>query len=286
VAPRVSRPRQLGRDLLVQVGAREPGDIDPIESAKELGIEVTFGQLKGATARISYAKGRARIRVSDEIETEGRRRTSLGHELGHYVLKHVLRNEEEPASWFKASCEHRSRRDERDADVFAVEHLMPEPMVAPYCRLKTVDLHAVRVIERVFRASPVMSAMRLVELSPDACAVAYSERGVVKWIKPSRSFPAIVARGKALARESVAFGFFDRGKLFDLPTRLRAGAWVGASRKSIADLEMIEHAMVIPESGWGGVLSLLWIPDLASLTVAPNFGPAQALVSRKLSKLP
>ncbi len=270
MAPRVSRPRQLGRDLLVQTGARQPGDIDPIESAKELGIEVTFGQLKGATARISYARGRARIRVSDEIETEGRRRTSLAHELGHYVLEHVLRNEEDPESWFKSSCEHRSRRDERDAEVFGVEHLMPEPMVAPYCCVKAVDLGAVHVIERVFTASPVMSAMRFVELSAEACAVAYSERGVVKWIRPSRSFPTYVPSGKTLARESAAFGFFDRGRLFDSPTRMRAGAWVGSGHRSIADLEMIEHAMVIPESGWGGVLSLLWIPDVTSLQIAAH----------------
>jgi hypothetical protein len=27
-----------------------------------------------------------------------------------------------------------------------------------------------------------------------------------------------------------------------------------------AETEIVEHAMVIPEPGWGGVLSLLWLP--------------------------
>lgn len=261
MARRLSRPRQIGRDLLVRVGARTPDQIDPIETAKELGIQVTFGHLKGATARIFRVGGKARIRVSDDIVKEGRKRTSIAHEVGHFALDHELPNEGEPASWFKTSCEVRSKRDERDADILAIEHLTPAPMVAPYCEVASVDLHAVRVIERVFTASPVMSAMRFAELSPAACAAVYSERGAIKWMKPSRTFPTYVEAGKVLARESIAAGFFNRGTLTEEPSRIRASAWLGSSKHVDSELEIIEHAMVIPEPGWGGVLSLLWLPD-------------------------
>ena len=92
-------------------------------------------------------------------------------------------------------------------------------MAAPYCSVTPVDLHAVNAIERVFTASPVMSAMGFAELSPEACAAVYAERGAVKWMKPSRTFPTHVEGGKSLARESIACGFFDRGTLIDAPTR-------------------------------------------------------------------
>jgi hypothetical protein len=261
VARRLSRPRQIARDLLVRVGARTPAQIDPIETAKELGIQVTFGHLKGATARIFRVGAKARIRVSDDIVKEGRKRVSITHEVGHFALDHELPREGDEASWLKAACEHRNKRDERDADILAIEHLTPAPMVAPYCERTPVDLYAVSEIERVFVASPIMSAMRFVELSPRPCAVAYSERGALKWMKPSRSFPTYVESGKLVARESIAGGYFDRGTLIDAPTRLPVSTWLGSSKHVQPELEIVEHAQVIPEPGWGGVLSLLWLPD-------------------------
>ncbi len=133
MARRRSRPRQVAHDLLARIGARTPEQIDPILTAKELGIEVAFGHLEGAAARIFRIGAKARIRVSDRIVTKGRQRVSIAHEIGHYTLGHELPNENEAASWLAASCGSRSKREERDAEILAVEHLTPEPMVAPYC---------------------------------------------------------------------------------------------------------------------------------------------------------
>jgi hypothetical protein len=72
--------------------------------------------------------GGERFRVSDDIVKEGRRHTSITHDVGHFALGHQLPTEGDPSSWFKASCEYRSKRDERDADILAIEHLTPAPM--------------------------------------------------------------------------------------------------------------------------------------------------------------
>ena len=259
MARRLSRPRQIARDLLVEVGARIPEQIDPIETAKEKGIEVTFGHLSGATARIYRIGSKARIRVSDQIVTEGRRRRAIMHEVGHYVLGHALPEEGDLLSWFKASCKHRDKSEERDADIVAIEHLTPEPMVRPYCTTTPVDLHAVRPIEQVFRASPVMSAMRFVELSPEACAVVYSKGGRVVWMKPSKTFPSHLDKGTSLAAESIAGDYFARGTMIDGPRSRSASLWFPSSSRIAPDSELVEHATVVPEPGWGGVLSMLWL---------------------------
>jgi Zn-dependent peptidase ImmA (M78 family) len=261
MARRLSRPRQIARDLLVEVGARTPEQIDPIETAKEKGIEVTFGQLTGATARIYRVGTKARIRVSDLIVTEGRRRRAIMHEVGHYVLGHRLPEEGDLMSWFHVSCQRRDKRDERDADTVAVEHLTPEPMVKPYCALKPVNLDAVRPIEKVFRTSPVMSAMRFAELSPEACAVAYSCEGRVVWMKPSRTFPTHLDKGTPLSADSIAGGYFASGRLSDAPRLGPASSWFPQSKRIAPGAELVEHAMVVPEPGWGGVLSMLWLPE-------------------------
>lgn len=265
MARRLSRPRQLGRDLNVLVGARSPADIDPIETAKELGIEVTFGNLSGATARIFQVGGKARIRVSDDIVTLGRRRMSIAHELGHYVLGHELPNEGDAASWFRCSCEHRDPREERDAELLAIEHLTPEPWAKPLCGVTPIDLLAVRVIEQTFKASPVMAAMRFVELSPEACAVVYSEAGRVVWMKPSKTFPRYIAKGSMLAAGTIAHRYFAGGALDPDAVRYGAEPWLadkGSSR------QIVEHAILIPEPGWGGVLSLLWVPRFEAVATA------------------
>jgi Zn-dependent peptidase ImmA (M78 family) len=262
MARRLTRPRQLGRDLLVDIGARAPEHIDPIETAKERGIEVTFGNLTGATARIYRVRGKARIRVSEDIVTEGRRRMSIMHEVGHEVLGHELPTEGDAASWFRTSCDHRDKREERDADILSIEHLTPAPMVRPYCEVAHVDLNAVATIERVFRASRVMAAMRFVELSPHACAVVYSERGCVKWMKPSKTFPRYIAKGTALGSGSIAFDYFASGAISGDLRTYAASVWLGNASRVAPGTAIIEHAVVIPEPGWGGVLSLLWIPHL------------------------
>lgn len=261
MARRLSRPRQVARDLLVEVGARTPEQIDPIETAKEKGIEVTFGHLTGATARIYRIGTKARIRVSDQIVTEGRRRRAIMHEVGHFVLGHRLPEEGDLMSWFHMSCKRRDKNEERDADIVAIEHLTPEPMVRPYCVTTPVDLDAVRPIEKVFRASRVMSAMRFAELSPEACAVVYSKGGQVAWMKPSKSFPSHLKEGTPLEASSLAGTYFGNGKLSNAPRAQFASTWFPASNRIAPNAELIEHAAVIPEPGWGGVLSMLWLPD-------------------------
>ena len=259
---RLSRPRQLARDLLVLVGARAPEQIDPIETAKELGIQVVFGHLDGATARIFRVDGKARIRVSDQIVTAGRRRVSIMHEIAHAVLDHEIPSEGDAASWFRCACDHRDPREERDADVLAVEHLTPEPMAKPLCAVTPVDLHAVHAVEHRFTASPVMAAMRFIELSPEPCAVVYSEQGRIAWMKPSKTFPTYLGQGTALGDDTIAMQFFRSGVMEADPHARAASMWFGSRSKIGADTEVIEHATVIPEPGWGGVLSLLWIPQL------------------------
>jgi Zn-dependent peptidase ImmA (M78 family) len=260
VARRLSRPRQLGLDLLVEVGARTPEQIDPIETAKELGIEIAFGHLTGATARIYRVGSKARIRVSDQIVTEGRRRMSIMHEIAHYVLGHELPREGDLEGWFQTSCSRRSKGDERDADVLAVEHLTPEPMVRPYCAATPVDFTATEPIEHLFLTSRVMAAVRFVELSPEACAVVYSDKGSVRWMKPSKTFPTFLGRGTVLSNSSIAGEYFDTGAICELPQSRRVSTWLGSNPKLPAEAMIVEHASVIPGSGWGGVLSLLWLP--------------------------
>ncbi len=115
--------------------------------------------------------------------------TCIVHALGHKVCDHRVPAELDVDGWNEFACGRRGSGEEREADVFATEHLTPEPWTRPYCTVSRVDLDAIHTITTVFPVSPVMAAMRFVELTHHACAVVYVERGPVKWFKGSRSFP-------------------------------------------------------------------------------------------------
>ena len=267
---RLRKAREEARMLNVRLGVRAPEHIDPLEGARELGVDVVSGNLQDATARIFRIGSRATIRVSDRIVQPGRRRFSIAHELGHFVLGHELPREGEITTFVSRACERRRSVDEdleREADVFSTEYLTPEAMVRPLCEVSPVSMHSVRVVAARFQCSPVASAIRFVELTTERCAAVYCERNEVKWAKRSPTFTWTIPKRMRLSPDSVAYDFFKRGSIEDYAQPVPADAWMPGLDAREADADIIEHAEVVPEPGWGGVLSLLWIPEAVATRV-------------------
>jgi hypothetical protein len=248
---------------LALVGAQYPDQIDALRLASALDIEVVFGGIGGATERIMKVDGRTRIRISDAIVQRGRREFTAAHAIGHAVCGHTIPLERDVETWIAYACASRHAREERECDVFATEFLTPTAWVRPYCSLGKLDLDAVGAIARVFPVSFVMAAMRFVELTALTCAIVYAEDGFVRWSRGSGAFPCRIHPGMRVPGGSIARGYFDRGATSDAPNRLLARSWLRSTAKIGVATEIVEHAIVIPEPGWGGVLSLLWIPDLS-----------------------
>ncbi len=262
---RLLRARDEGNRLLEDLGMREPAHIDPVVTANELGIEVVSGRLQHATARIfRFGTKGARIRVSDAIVHPGRRRFSIAHEVGHFVLGHELPRESDLARFVSRACERTRAAEEdpeREADVFATAHLMPDWMMRKACEVSPVSLDVVREIAKRFTLSPVASARRFVELTSERCALVYSERGIVRRVRRSATFTWRVPDGARLMQESLAYDYFAKGRLDGRAQEVPADAWLHGIGTAVADVEIVEQAELIPEPGWGGVMSLLWVPE-------------------------
>jgi Zn-dependent peptidase ImmA (M78 family) len=250
-----ARARRLAREMLWECGVDEPSKIDPFVIVGRRRIYVIYGKLDGATAQILRHGERAIIRVSDQIVQIGRLRFTIAHEVAHYLLGHRIPSEIDLGA--KAPF---SAHQEREADVFATEYLMPEAWVAPYC-VASPTLAAVHTIAKTFRMSNVASAVRFVELSSTPCAVVYSEQGHIVWAKRSRTFPGRIPAQLKIGEGAIAHDFHQRGLLDDAVREVPATAWLGTAVPSLAGTPLIEHVEVVPEPGWGGMLSLLAIPD-------------------------
>lgn len=247
-----ARARQLARRMLWECGIDEASKIDPLVLVGRLGIVVIYGSLDGATAQIFRYGDRAVMRVSNSIVQLGRRNFTIAHELGHFLLGHSI-----PSGTEQESIE-RTASQEREADVFAAELLMPEDLVAPHVALPA-SLATVRSIGDTFRTSIVASAMRYVELTPTSCALVYSKDGRVVWAKHSRSFPGRIPHQIRIGSGAIASDLCTANGNSPLADErvVPASAWFAAETAPDTCVSFVEHATVVPEPGWGGVLSLL-----------------------------
>ncbi len=251
------RARRLARKVLWECGMDEPSKIDPFAIVGRQKIEVTYARLDGASARVFRHGDRAIIRVSDQIVQLGRLRFTIAHEVAHFLLGHKI-----PVEAMLDANAHApfSVHQEREADVFATEFLMPAAWVAAYCEGAVTSLSVVHAIAQAFRVSNVAAAVRRVELADAPCAVAYSERGQVVWARGSGTFPRRIQSQRKIGSGSVASEYFERRVLDAQPRLVPAAAWFGADAPAITGA-LIEHAELVPEPGWGGVLSLIGVSE-------------------------
>jgi hypothetical protein len=190
------------------------------------------------------------MRVSDAIVQPGRRNFTIAHELGHYVLGHRI------ASGDELAPTERTPYQEREADVFAAELLMPEDFVARHVAMPAT-LATVRTIVDTFRTSIVAAARRYVEMTDASCALVFSKGGHIVWAKHSRSFPGRIPHQMRIGHGTIAADFHAANtNLLDETERfVPTSAWFATGNAPAARL--VEHAAIVPEPGWGGVLSLL-----------------------------
>jgi len=265
------RARMAARRILHEAGVTRAEHIDVEAMVVALGVEIVRGPLGGASAHVQRIGGIARMRVSDRITDLAEHRWSIAHELGHLALGHELLKSRASADALEVvarACRRTPRNGidpEHEADAFAAELLMPEALARDRCEVSPVSLEPVWALAEEFRTSLPASAIRFAELTSERCAAVFSVGGSVCWAAPSPTFTADIRRGARLARASIAFDYFDKGRLDDRPQEVAADAWLDHGD----DAELVEHSTVLAELD--AVMSMLWVPE----TMAPRLGMSE-----------
>lgn len=252
----IREARRIARALVYRLGITSPDHIRIEAIAKRLGARVVDTHLDGAQAQLLRTAIEVLIMVSDRITDPGSRRFSIAHELAHFVLNHPSMP---PHALFGSFGSRQTRDDERDyeaeANAFASELLMPHSLLDRCCDVSPVDLEVPWRITREFGVSILAAARRFTELSPERCAAVFSAKRSVQWCSQSETFTREIQRGRRLDPESVAWDFFQNGRIDARAQPVPADAWFETS----ANVEIIEHSIASEEHAT--VLSLLWIPE-------------------------
>jgi hypothetical protein len=230
-------------------------DLDVI--AESVGAEIVNGELTGAMGSLIRMGPYATIRISDRVVDVGAQRFTAAHEIGHITCDRG-RDAQQGIEQICNPFERSRKLGERIPSVFASELLMPEPMVKRYCSVPYITLAPARGIADEFTMSLLASAMRVTELSAESCAVAFSARGRVEWVKRSATFPDWIPKGRKVDPMSAAADYTRTGKLDHGVNVLGADAWLPRARVDNASVQVVEQSAVIPELG--AVFTMLWLP--------------------------
>ena len=179
--------RRTANDLLDELGiSTAPIDPEWIVRAKQLMFEEKSGfpeDVYGALFRSGNSFG---VLVSSACPTEGHRRFTIAHELGHYHLPgHVDRlfPNEGDGNALSFGGHFRGRKDplEVEADCFANELLMPTRLVRSMMRGLGEGLSSIVTLANEFQTSMSAAAIRYSTATSDPVAVIISRAGVVEW---------------------------------------------------------------------------------------------------------
>ena len=228
------------------------------EVVTQVGLELIFREAEsyeGALLRIKDVP-RGFIVINSQIKEESRKRFTIAHECGHFLLP-GQQDLSTPCSKEKIeNWNEQLYRPELDANRFAAEILMPRDSVSPYLLLEP-RMESIQSIAALCGTSLTASGFRLVELTSFRAAIVWSKNNNVIWYKSSPEFIRWIRRGK-LNEETFASDCF-KGR--EVPQKLEsvpASAWL--FEEGLDDgVRIWEHSVSLPN--YGAALSLLVMRD-------------------------
>jgi hypothetical protein len=186
--------RRTANELLTTLGI-DTYPVYPDAIAAKLGFPVDDipGFPPHCFGALSIVDGKFRILISDACPTDGLRRFTLSHEIGHAAIDghtDAMRWVEQGSDTQIAFSEghYRSMKDpvEVEADHFASELLMPERWVRPVVDTLPAGMDAIRIIADRFQTSLSSAAVRYAQLSVAAVVVLLTRGDSVEWVTASR----------------------------------------------------------------------------------------------------
>lgn len=242
--------------VLFDLGVTDPKEIDVEAIAYAQGLRIRYRPLESCDACIMAVGDRGIITVNSNCAPQ-RQRFSIAHELGHWQF-HRGRISMCTAGVIEAGNRRRGALDdERVADRFGSELLMPTYLLKPAVgKIAKLDWGLVRRIGSLFNTSLPATAIRLVEANIVPSLLVCHRQGGRAWFVRAPDVPDHWFPQDQLSVDSTAFNFLMKGLGNDRPSKTSADVWF--NRRGSEQYEIEEQACL---TSTGDVLSLLNIID-------------------------
>ena len=228
---------------------------------KELGLRIQEVPAKGFDGALVRSKSGQKgiIAVKASIREASRKRFTVAHEIGHFVIPHhrLLKNvcDEKKIDSFDS----RLNRPEIEANEFAAELLLPSALLAKRFNLKELSLPEISAVATEFETSLTATVRSFLRLTALPCAMVWSSDNQARWCARSDTFRFFLPLAELPAEGSFAAGLFKGRMVPSDFAAVPAEAWL--DRQADESVEtLLEHSIYLPN--YNSVLTLLWLSKL------------------------
>lgn len=244
--------QKAAEDLLRRHRIRKPMyNLEKLAEKEYLYVE--YQDLKGQDGRIIKGDGCGFIAINENIKERGRRRFTLAHEIGHYLI--------DRATQFDCThndlCYHSKKIIEKRANRFAAELLMPEGIFREEIKFSEDAYTTINTATALYNVTLTAAAFRYAEIGDKPIAVICSKEGMITWMKESEGFRyGYTKRDRKVSAKTDA-GLIYRGTKtgYYTPSTTKASEWFEYA-KGRNDCELNEQSISMPN--YKSVLTLLW----------------------------
>jgi hypothetical protein len=224
---------------------------------KELGLRMREVPAKGFDGALVRSRScqKGIIAVKAGIREPSRKRFTIAHEVGHFVMPHhrLLKNicDEKKIDSFDS----RLNRPEVEANEFAAELLLPSAILAKRFNLREFSLPEISRVATEFETSLTATVRCFLRLTSLPCAMVWSSDGQARWCARSDAFRLFLPLPDLPAAGSFAATLFNGGTAPSDFAAVPAEAWL--DRQAAETVEtLLEHSINLPN--YRAVLTLLW----------------------------
>lgn len=249
------RAKARAIELLKQYGVDSP-DFEIEDVAYALGVDIEHGGIENADAwLLRRENGTGVIRLNSKIISPERRRFSIAHELGHWILHPKM--SQGHLCFATDLQDYRRSSEEAEANYFAASLLMPDHWIPRDIFKQDPQFALIKGLAKRFRTSLTASARRFVELSTQPLVLVSSNKGTIMWSVRSKSASDFfLPPGQSVAEDSLTATAVLSGANTGAMKLVDPQAWF-PDRDFERDSELYEDAMYLKE--FDIALTLLWI---------------------------
>ena len=246
--------QQLAELLVERLSPNAVPDLNSI--ARQIGLRIREVEADGFDGTLVRAKEAAKgiIAVNSAIREFTRKRFTIGHEIGHYLIPHhrnlqnVCRSQD-IERWHSGVAS-----SEQEANQFSAELLLPRKLVGHLLGLRNPSLRTISEVAREFSTSLSATIYRYLDLTELACCMVWSESGRAKWYVHSDSFTLPLPVRELPSAESWAAKLFANQPVPNDLVEVPSDAWLNRWDTSRVR-RVLEHSIPLPS--YGAVISFL-----------------------------
>ena len=224
-----------------------------------LGAEVQFQELGGIEGRLTTSGDKGIITINCNERYDTRKRFSIGHELGHFLMHRNEKiefncNYRDMNEWFGRQA---AEKREAEANEFSAELLMPSKLFLSEIKNKLPNFSLIEELTEKFQTSLATTAIRYAQMTDEAVAIVFYNKYGIKFHIRSEGFARqgyFINKGP-ISKETLAF---------DVVAGQRVDAMMSVGVDSWFEVKPWNQDELIKEqtrysSGLDRGISILWI---------------------------